>query len=347
MSIKDYLKDQAFLLVFYIVSMTFITVYLYLEPLINLKGDSLIYLHAVILFLFLVYLSYDYLRRSRYLSALKKAAELSTEDRLVSMPAPRTTEQASFLKILQRIDQDNKQMVQKLQLEIEENKDFVMSWVHEVKTPIAAGRMLIGNSEGKKKEQLLDKLENEFEQIDHFVEQALYYSRTDSFSKDYFISEYPLRTIVHASLKKHAKLFIAKKIKVETSRLDFQVLTDKKWLQFIIDQILSNALKYTDHQGWIAITGKRVETGTELSIEDNGRGIRAEDVGRVFDRGFTGYTGRKERHATGMGLYLSRTLAVKLGHRISLDSREGRGTRVTLYFPNIVDYTGIGKEMPR
>lgn len=346
MRIKDYLKDQMFLLILYIVSMTFMTLYLYLEPFIHLRISSLIYLHAVIFFLFLTFLSLDFLRRSSYLSCLKKAAGLSSEDRPISLPAPITNEQAFFLQMLGKMDEDNKRLLQKMQLKIEENKDFVMAWVHEVKTPIAAGRMLINDHEGQTKEQVLDRLEDEFVKIDHYVEQSLYYSRADSFSNDYFISEYAFRNVVHPVLKKYAKLFIAKKISVETSDLDIQVLTDKKWLQFIIDQLISNALKYTGVQGRIRITGRRNASGSELSIGDNGQGIKAEDIGRVFERGFTGVIGRKERHATGMGLYLSRTLALKLGHNISLASKEGKGTEVTLHFPNIADYTGIGREQP-
>lgn len=343
MKLTSYLRDQVLLILFYFTAMTFMTAFLYLEPFIRLRISSLIYLHAVLLFLFLIFLLLDFLRKRRDFSALKQAASNSSGERLVSFSRPKTREGAAFYRLLRQADVDHRQRIRILQREIRENKDFIMSWVHEVKTPIAAGRMLISESDGEAKELLLDKLEDELERIDHYVEQALYYSRSDSFSNDYFISDYRLQTIVNASLKKHARLFIAKRIRVRTSGLQLQVLTDKKWLQFVVDQILSNSLKYTSSGGEITITGKRVKQGSCLVLADNGCGIRPEDTGRVFSRGFTGFTGRKKRHSTGMGLYLSRVLTEKLGHRISLSSEYGKGTTVTLFFPDHVDYTAIGR----
>jgi signal transduction histidine kinase len=247
-------------------------------------------------------------------------------------------------RLLRTIDDDSRKQVNRLERRIEENKDFVMSWVHEIKTPIAAGTMLIAAGKEKTKEELLDKMEDELAVISHYVEQALYFSRIDSFSNDYLIDAYPLREIVNASLKKHAKLSIGKKIRVATVGLDHRVLTDKKWLGFIVDQIISNALKYAYPGSTIKVIGRRTESAMELLISDEGRGIDGGDIGRVFEKGFTGSTGRKERRSTGMGLYLSRKLAEKLGHRLSLSSVKGKGTKVKIQIADHVDYVSLAKQ---
>lgn len=341
----EYLKDQTLLIAFYVIAMIFLTTFLYLVPITRMDVGNLIYLHAVVFFLFLSYLFFDFLRHARFLSGFEKAADASSGYRISAVPDPHTTEQRKIYRLLNRIDRDDRQKAMDLQRSIEENKDFVIAWVHEVKTPIAAGKMLIKNSEGQSREEILDRLEDEFSQIDRFVEQALYYSRADHFSNDYFISEYSFRDIVNAVLKKYAKSFITKKISVEILDLEIQILTDKKWLQFILDQLISNALKYTDAHGRIRIVGKKYGSGSRLLIEDNGCGIKFEDIRRVFEKGFTGTNGRRTHHSTGIGLYLSRTLALKLGHSISLTSVEGRGTTVVLDFPNNTDYTKVAKNI--
>ncbi|MDF2910272.1 MAG: two-component sensor histidine kinase [Sporolactobacillus laevolacticus] len=344
MKIVDYLSDQKVWLIYFLGSAGFITVFLNVVPSLRLMITDLLYLHGVLLFFFMLFLFIDYYRRSRYLSELKNATERSLNDRLVSLPIAKTHEQAVIHHLLLKIDEDHRQQIHRLRVDIEENKDFVLAWVHEVKTPIAAGKMLIAVSADKTKAQLVDKFEDELDEIDRNVERALYYSRTEGFSNDYLISEYTLQSIIGQLLKKNAKLFITKKIKVEISNLQIQVLTDKKWLLFIIDQIMSNALKYMDVHGILTITGERKAASSLLTIKDNGCGIAPEDLRRVFEKGFTGSIGREKKHATGIGLYLADTLAKKLGHRLSLTSDQAVGTTVTLEFPDHVDYTEIGRE---
>ena len=170
--------------------------------------------------------------------------------------------------------------------EKKEYHDFIMSWIHEVKIPIAASQLLMRSD--KPADILIDKLEDELGKIDHFVEQALYYSRLDSFSKDYFIQEVSLEAITGASMKKYAKSFISKRIQFERTNLQLLVESDTKWLSFIVDQIVANALKYTDSHGEIKFIGEEDKVEKRLIIQDNGIGIKLEDVGRVFERGFTG-----------------------------------------------------------
>ena len=212
------------------------------------------------------------------------------------------------------------------------------SWVHGIKTPISVCRLIIETSMYKSKAEILDNLENEIDHIEGYVEQALYYSRIDSFSRDYIINEINMNSLITQLVKKHAKEFIGKKIKIELNDLEYTINSDKKWLFFILDQILSNSLKYTANNGLIKISGVLMDNEKQLIIQDNGIGIKSEDIQRVFDKGFTGYNGREDFKATGMGLYISKSIATKLGHQMTIESKPSEYTMVTVHFPKLIDY---------
>ena len=150
-----------------------------------------------------------------------------------------------------------------------------------------------------------------------------------------------LDRLVKEAVKKQAKTFINKKINIEIDNIDLVVTTDKKWLSFILDQVLSNALKYTSPGGRIKIYGSIEDKAQKLIIEDNGIGVKSEDLRRVFDKGFTGYNGRENYKSTGIGLYLSKKLARKLGHDISIESKYGEYTKIIIIFPKLSDYLQV------
>ncbi len=176
--------------------------------------------------------------------------------------------------------------------------------------------------------------------IDEYVEQVLYYSRLDSFSKDYFIQSHSLKKMVQQSVKQSADYFIQKNIHFSLEGDDHLVLTDEKWLQFILNQLLSNALKYTDTRGDITISLSKNERGVWLTLADTGIGIPREDLGRIFDKGFTGKNGRNEEtNSTGLGLFLAKSLAEKLGHHLYVESTLGEGTSFQLLFPNLTYFS--------
>ena len=228
--------------------------------------------------------------------------------------------------------------IQRLYEQKKDYEEFITSWVHQVKTPIAVSRLLIENNLNSPNKETLYSLEEELDKIENYIEQALYYSKIDDFSKDYLINEVGLDRLVKEAVKKQAKTFINKKINIEIENTDLVVTTDKKWLSFILDQVLSNALKYTSHGGRIKIHGLIEDKAQKLIIEDNGVGVKSEDLHRVFDKGFTGYNGRENYKSTGIGLYLSKKLARKLGHDITIESKYGEYTKVTIIFPKLLDY---------
>ncbi|PKM71531.1 MAG: hypothetical protein CVU92_08175, partial [Firmicutes bacterium HGW-Firmicutes-17] len=164
--------------------------------------------------------------------------------------------------------------------------------------------------------------------IEQYVEMVLQYLRLESMSSDLILVEYDLADIVRQAVKKYGIIFINKKISLELAELNCRVLTDEKWLVFVLEQIISNALKYTN-QGKISIYLDDWSEKT-LIIEDTGVGIRDEDIARIFDRGFTGYNGRMDKKSTGIGLYLCQQVLNKLSHSITVTSQVGKGTRVSI-----------------
>lgn len=338
MRLLTYIYNKKSLIIFYIILMLFITSVISLSPNVKLSINNILYLNSVSLVFFLIYLSIQFLKFNSYCKKMKKAIETQYENILIAMPEPTNFEQSQYTQLVKKLYDIQKSQIEVLYEDKIDNSEFVTSWVHEIKTPIAVSRLIIENSFDKPKEDILDSLEEELDKIDNYVEQALYYSRVDSFSKDYFINEISISKVINELVKKHAKTFISKRIKIDIKNTDFNVLSDKKWLIFIIDQVLSNSLKYSDSESSIKIYGEKTSSGHKLTIEDSGIGIPAEDLHRVFEKGFTGRTGRKNSKSTGMGLYLAKTLSKKLGHDISIESELEEYTKVTIHFPKLTNY---------
>ena len=196
-------------------------------------------------------------------------------------------------------------------------------WVHQIKTPIAALRLLLQSQPGAGE----DAMAQELFKIERYVEMVLGYLRLETAGTDLQLERCPLRPIVAQAAKKFAPQFIYKGLALHLGDLDAQVLTDEKWLLFVLEQLFSNAVKYT-HTGGVTVT---LEENHVLLMEDTGVGIGAGDLPRVFQRGFTGHNGRLDKTATGLGLYLVKRTLDNLQTPIEIDSSPGRGTRVRLY----------------
>jgi signal transduction histidine kinase len=200
--------------------------------------------------------------------------------------------------------------------------DYYTMWAHQIKTPIAAMRLILQSEEKESNDELLEQLFR----TEQYVEMVLQYLRMESDSSDLLIKRYSLDMIVKQAVKKYAKSFIRQKIKLNYEDLNVGVITDEKWLCFVLEQLLSNALKYT-HSGSISIYMDEAMPEA-LVIEDTGIGIQEEDIPRVFEKGFTGYNGRADKKSTGIGLFLCKKILKKLSHTISIESTLGKGTKV-------------------
>lgn len=338
MNIKEFLQDYIDYILFNFFIMMIISLTVYFDNTVKIDIDNIIYLNALVLFIFILFLLQQFLKKKKQLDVIVDILAKDHRDHIVSLlNEPLSNEQRLYFMLLRKLSEECSNKLDGFYEEKKDFSDFINYWVHEIKTPITASKLLL-KSESKSKDEILDIMEDKVMSIENYVEQALYYLRVDSFSKDYFIGEINISQFINSIIKKSAKLFIAKKIKIQLENLDFTVHSDIKWLNFIVEQILLNALKYTDKNGIIKIYGYFDDKEQCIIIEDNGIGIKQEDIMRVFDKGFTGYNGRENLKATGIGLYLSKKLSNKLGHDISIESVYSEYTKVFVHFPRMIDY---------
>lgn len=202
--------------------------------------------------------------------------------------------------------------------------DYYTLWVHQIKTPIAAMNLLLQTQDDENSRAM----GMELFKIEQYTDMVLQYLRLGSTSNDFVLQPYALDGMIRQALRKYAKLFIGRRIAVEFQETNCRVVTDEKWLVFVIEQLLSNALKYTN-EGSIRIYANHTRSFT---IEDTGIGISPEDLPRIFEKGYTGFNGRMDKKATGLGLYLCRKICEKLSHHITAESTPGAGTRMTVWF---------------
>ena len=240
---------------------------------------------------------------------------------LDQLPEPEGLEAEAYQELLRELDELRRQVSSDADAREREAVDYYTMWVHQIKTPIAAmGLLLQGDDTERGREQ-----RSELFRIEQYVELVLSYLRLGSDASDYVIREQELDAILRQAVRKYAPLFIRGKVSLELSPTGLRVLTDEKWLQLVVEQVLSNAVKYAPG-GRVRIYAR----DTRLIVEDTGVGIAREDLPRIFERGFTGCNGRMDKRATGIGLYLCREICRRLGHTITAESEVGRGTRIII-----------------
>lgn len=238
------------------------------------------------------------------------------------MPKPRDIIEADYQQMVTTLYDAYRAQADSTEAAQVEMMDYYTLWLHQIKTPIAAMRLLLQSDP----HPLNREISGELFKIEQYTEMALQYARLGGDSSDFVFQRYDLDHIITRAVHKYAPLFIRNKIALDYTPLGCKVLTDEKWLQFVIEQLLSNALKYTP-AGKVSITLKDEAT---LVIADTGIGIAPEDLPRIFDKGFTGHNGRREQKSTGIGLYLCRRILSSLRHPISVASIPGEGTQVSI-----------------
>ena len=237
------------------------------------------------------------------------------------IPEPRDREEAAWRELLLELDEDRRTAVSALDARLRESTDYYTMWVHQIKTPIAATRLILQDDESERGLAL----RTELFRIERYVELVLSYLRLGGGSTDYVIRQVDVDSVLRQAARKYAPLFIRGKVSLDLRETEWKVLSDEKWLQLVVEQVLSNAVKYAPG-GHVTVRRE----GENLLVQDDGAGIAAEDLPRIFERGFTGCNGRMDKRATGIGLYLSREICKKLGHTISVSSELGKGTCVTI-----------------
>ena len=257
-------------------------------------------------------------RKHKILRKMEEAIFVTAED----LPETTTLIEEDYQHLIQRLVRENRQRQAAADSMLEDLTSYYTLWVHQIKTPIAAMDLLLQAGPDRATE-----MEIELQKIAQYVDMVLQYLRLDSTDKDLVLQRCQLDAVVRQAVRKYAKLFILKKIQLVFQETKWEVLSDEKWLCFLLEQLLSNALKYTPEGGKISIF---LEGETNLVIADTGIGIAPEDLPRVFEKGFTGNNGRMDKKATGIGLYLCRRVTNLLGHTISIASEPGVGTQVLL-----------------
>lgn len=336
-SFRHFLIFQRRIIALYIFIMSFITIMLYVEPTMSIHLKNIVYIHIVTLFTLSLYLAIEFF----YIKKQFSSVEMHWKDGFFaeeSVGEPKTYEQYLYKQLFQKNNENHQEKMLSILQEKKETLEFMTSWFHEIKTPIAVSKLVIEKSS---QTEALQSISEEIHMIDSYIEQALYFVKTDDFNQDYFISQTELDKIVRSVIKQHAKIFIKKKIKVDFLVEPIEILTDKKWLTYVLAQIISNSLKYTEDGGTIIFHSVGDSKEVRLVISDNGIGISQADVPRVFEKGFTGVNGRAYGKSTGMGLYLAKKLSRKLGHELSVTSIENDHTSFTIHFPKGHDYYSI------
>lgn len=287
----------------------------------DLELEAVLYAGGLCLLLLLAVLAADFCRslarRRRYEEIFRNLPLLPEE-----LPAARTVEEADLQEILKELGRRMEAALTEWENWRQESMDYYTTWVHQIKTPISVMRMTF---EGEDTEEHRE-LSAELFRIEQYVEMVLSYLRLDSDSSDYVFQEYDLDSIIRQAVHKYAPLFVRKKLRLSYEPVNVKVLTDEKWLLFILEQILSNSIKYTQ-EGSVSIT---LTPDKVLNISDTGIGIAPEDLPRIFEKGFTGYNGRSDKKSTGLGLYLCKKAAGRLSHKISVQSKPGAGTVVSI-----------------
>ena len=337
MKFSDYITDRIVSVVCFVISEGLVFGLLWL---VEVPMVFIIFTEIIFLLFFLFSLIWDYHRRSGYYNRLLQLLDRLDEKTLLMEIA----ERPGFLdaKIVSYIlKQNNKYQndkIAEMQKQNRDYRDFLDTWVHEIKTPITSARLIIENE----KNPTTLKIEDELRKIDNFVELVLYYARSSDVEKDFKVENTTLKALVSTALKTYSKPIIQAGGRIHMDGMDIPVCADSKSCSFIIGQVISNAIKYRQEEFRLEFRSQVQKNRIALLIHDNGIGISRADLSRVFDKGFTGENGRRFPKSTGIGLYLCKKLCDRMNIAISISSEKGQGTTVALYFPTESLLKGAG-----
>lgn len=328
MNIREYLKDK---LLFFSLQIFYLAFLVWMLHLFHATVFAIVYLLCLYFILMMLWLGNDYFKKKRfYMTALNSMETLDKKFMLSEiLDRPDFIEGKIFYDCLAESNKSMCDEVAEYKIAAQDYREYVEMWIHEVKTPIAASRLMIENHPS----EVTNNINQELEEVEYYLEQALYYSRSNGVEKDYIIKCMNLNSIVQDVIRKNSKTLIQSKVRISLEDLDFQVYTDEKWMAFILKQIVINSVKYRKEDPQICFTAKEDKEQVILLIEDNGIGISGTDLPRVTEKGYTGTTGRKYAKSTGMGLYLCKKLSDKLGIGFFIRSKEGEGTQIKIKFP--------------
>ena len=336
MKLRDYLKDKIIIIILVI-----LTYFILLSFMIGFKIiDEFRWCFTVIYFLlFITLFLYDYFRKYFFYKEILSKLDLLDEKYLICelVSKPNFLDGEILYQMLYEINKSMNENIRDYRSKINDFKEYVELWIHEVKIPLSA---LILYTHNKKTSKALVK---EINKVDNYLEQILYYIRVENTEVDYIIKEVDLNKVIREVMLKNKDVLLERNIDIISDVNNIKVLTDYKWLEFMINQVISNSMKYMRDidDKKIEIKAYKQNKHIVLEILDNGMGIPASDIGRVLNKTFTGQNGRKVPGSTGMGLYIVNNLCKKLGHKLEIDSIEGEYTKVKFIFDNNLFYKEV------
>ena len=329
MKLSDFFRDRIIFIFINIFILLFTAVFL---KVLGVNNFAIIFILVINFVGVLIYHVFDYFRKKQYYDDLAMNLDALDKKYLIG----EVLEEDNFLEsklIYNVINVSNKAMndeIGKFRREMNDYREYIELWVHEIKTPLASCRLLVDNNESPFSESIGEELYK----LENYIDQALFYARSNTLEKDYLIKEINLEDCLRGLLKNNADFLIKSKVIIRLDDVNKRVYSDKKWIEFILGQIVSNSIKYMNKKEKILkIYCREEDKFVTLNIEDNGVGISERDISRVFDKGFTGENGRRFGKSTGMGLYLCDKLCTKLGLDLNITSEEGSFTRVSIIFP--------------
>ena len=329
MKMLDYLKEKSIFLSVNLMFFIMISTVMYFS---NISFVIIFLVFFIWFFPLSTYILIEYMKYRKYFSNINYILESLDKKYLL----PEVLQESNFMvgeninDILKELSRDMHEQVKHYRNIQEEYREYIEMWVHEIKTPIASSKLLIENNTN----EVTRKIDTQMDRIENYVEQVLYYSRSDEVGKDYIIKKVGLSKLVKDVIKRNQRDFISKRISLQLGDLDEIIYSDTKWVEFILNQIKGNAIKYSKgNDDKIEIYLKKISSAVILTIKDHGVGIIERDLNRVFEKGFTGENGRKFGKSTGIGLYLCKKLTDKLGLGLQVQSEENVGTEISIIFP--------------
>lgn len=330
MKFKDFIKDkkiEIILMLFSTMSIEIILLAYQIQLIVRVYVVA-----SIILSLLISMLIEYYSKKSYYNNLLEKLDELDQKYLLSEVISKANFQDGNLFKeILEETGKSMLENVNKYKYAQEDYKEYIELWIHEIKTPISASKLIIENN----KNEVTKNIEEELDKIENYTEQALYYARSNTVEKDYIITKTKLKDIVNMSIIKNKTTILNNKFELNIHDLEKQVYTDSKWVVFILNQVIQNSIKYSKNENQsIEIYAEEQKEKVTLYIKDNGLGIKKSELSRVFEKGFTGENGRIiGKKSTGIGLYLCKKLCDKLQLAINISAEQNVGTEVTIVFP--------------
>ena len=330
MSLKKYLLDKTPQI---IISIIGFIIFIFMINAFKLENSFKIALSLICVLIILFNVFYDYFRKNKFYNKLSNILDSLDKKYLIleMINKPNFYDGEIFYETLYDINKSMIENVNQYNLSITDFKEYVEMWIHEVKIPIASLTLLTHNNPDKIDKRYIEQIRK----LDNYIDQILYYVRSENVEKDYIIKEKNLQEIIKNVALKNKDDLLENNVRLEVDINNEKVLTDSKWLEFILNQVINNSIKYKKNdttESYIKIISKEEKDKIYLNIYDNGVGIPESDISRVFDKSFTGENGRTRAKSTGMGLYIAKKLCDKLGHKIIIESKIQEYTNITIVF---------------